>query len=62
MSKLMGIIFVVVGVALVMWGYNIFDSVGSQVTRSLGGDASIQAWGGMIVGAICIVMGLAKIK
>ena len=61
-NKIIGIILIVVGVALAAWGYNIYDSAGSQVSRTLSGDAPIEAWAGMVGGAICIIIGIFKLK
>jgi len=61
-NKVIGIVFIVVGIALAVWGYNIYDSAGSQVSRALSGDAPIEAWAGMVGGAISIVFGIFKIK
>lgn len=61
-NKVIGIVLIVIGVALAAWGYNIYDSAGSQITRALSGDAPIEAWVGMVGGAICIVLGIFKVK
>lgn len=61
-NKLIGIVLLVVGVALVAWGYNIYDSASAQITRAVSGDTPIEAWGGMVGGAICIVIGILNIK
>lgn len=61
-NKLIGIALVVIGVALAAWGYNVYDSFGSQVSRTFSGDAPIEAWAGMAGGALCIVIGILKIK
>ena len=61
-NKYIGIILIIVGVALAFWGYNIYDSAGSQVSRALSGDTSIEAWAGMIGGAICVAIGIYKVK
>lgn len=61
-KKNIGIILIIVGVALAFWGYNIYDSAGSQVSRALTGDAPMKAWAGMIIGAICIGIGVSKVK
>ena len=60
--KVIGIILIIVGVALVAWGYNIYDSAGSQLTRALSGDTPIEAWLGIIGGAIAVVIGIKRIK
>ena len=61
-NKIIGIVLLVIGIALAAWGFNIYDSAGSQVSRALSGDAPIEAWAGMVGGAICIVIGILKIK
>jgi uncharacterized membrane protein YidH (DUF202 family) len=61
-NKVIGIILIVVGVALAAWGYNIYNSAGSQFSRALSGDAPIEAWAGMAGGVICIVFGILKVK
>ncbi|MBY5991768.1 DUF3185 family protein [Ferrimonas balearica] len=61
-NKIVGIVLLVIGVALAAWGYNIYDSASSQVTRALSGDAPMEAWAGMIGGAICALIGLFKLK
>ena len=61
-NKNIGIILVIVGVALVFWGYNIYDSAGSQVSRALTGDAPVEAWVGMVGGAICVALGVYKVR
>ena len=62
MNKIIGIVLVIGGVALAMWGYNIYDSAGSQISRALNGDVPVKAWAGMVGGAICIAIGVLKIK
>ena len=61
-NKYIGIILIIVGVAFAFWGYNIYDSAGSQVSRALSGDVPIEAWAGMIGGAICVAIGIYKLK
>jgi drug/metabolite transporter (DMT)-like permease len=61
-KKIIGIILTIAGVALVIWGYNIYDSAGSQVSRALSGDTPIEAWAGMVGGAICALLGITRLK
>ena len=61
-NKYIGIVLIVVGVALAVWGYDVYDSAGSQITRAFNGDAPWEAWAGMVGGAICIVTGALRIK
>ncbi|MGS2720725.1 DUF3185 family protein [Paraglaciecola aestuariivivens] len=61
-NKLIGIVLIVIGVALAVWGYNVFDSAGAQISRALSGDTPIEAWLGMVGGVICVAFGLMRIK
>lgn len=61
-NRLIGIVLIVVGVALAAWGYDVYDSAGSQVTRALNGEAPMEAWVGMVVGAIFIGIGISRLK
>ncbi|NVJ61966.1 MAG: DUF3185 family protein [Gammaproteobacteria bacterium] len=61
-NKIIGIALIVIGVALAIWGYDVYDSAGSHVTRALSGDTPIEAWLGMGGGAICIIVGVLRLK
>ncbi|MCG6202809.1 DUF3185 family protein [Psychromonas antarctica] len=61
-TKIIGIVLIVVGAALAMWGYNIYDSASSQLSRTLSGDTPIEAWVGMVGGVISILVGITKLK
>ena len=62
MNKMIGIVFMIVGVAAATWGYGVYDSAGSQLTRAFSGDAPLDAWAGMIGGAILTLVGITKVK
>ena len=61
-KKIIGIILIIAGVVLVAWGYNIYDSAGSQITRALNGDTPLEAWIGLVGGLTCVVVGITKVK
>jgi uncharacterized membrane protein YidH (DUF202 family) len=61
-NKIIGIVLIIAGVALAMWGYSIFDSASSQVSRALNGDTPIEAWAAMVGGAISVVVGITRVK
>ncbi len=61
-SKHIGIVLIVVGVALILWGYNVYDSAGSQISRAFSGDTPIEAWVGLVGGAVCLLFGILKVK
>lgn len=62
MNKIIGVVLIIIGVIAAMWGYNLYDSASSQVSRALSGDAPIEAWVGMIGGVICVLVGIIKVK
>lgn len=61
-NKIIGIILIILGTALAIWGYDIYDSAGSQITRAFNGDTPLEAWAGMVGGALCILVGVSKVK
>ncbi len=61
-NKLLGIVLIIVGLALAVWGYNVFDSAGAEISRAFTGDSPIEAWLGMVGGVICIAVGITKIR
>ncbi|MGX5173009.1 DUF3185 family protein [Aliikangiella sp. IMCC44653] len=61
-NKIIGVMLIVVGVALAWWGYNVYDAAMSQIERALSGSTPIEAWVGLVGGAIVIIVGLFKLK
>ena len=61
-NKIIGIVLIVIGTALAIWGYNVYDSAGSQLNRAFSGETPVEAWAGMVGGAICIVLGIFRVK
>lgn len=61
-NKIIAIALIVAGVALAIWGYNIYDAASSQITRTLSGDTPIEAWAGMVGGVIAVLVGFKKLK
>ncbi len=61
-SKLLGVILIIIGIALCVWGYDVYDSAGAAFERAFSGDTPIEAWLGLIGGAILIVFGAFKLK
>jgi uncharacterized membrane protein YidH (DUF202 family) len=61
-NKIIGIALIVIGAALAMWGYNIYDSASSQITRALSGDIPIEALAAMVGGVISILIGATRLK
>ena len=61
-NKIIGIALIIVGVVLAMWGYDIYDSASSQLSRALSGDTPIEAWAGMVGGVVCVLVGITRLK
>ncbi len=61
-NKIIGIVLIIAGAALATWGYNIYDSASSQVTLAISGDVPIEAWAGMVGGAISVLVGITRLK
>lgn len=61
-NKIIGIILIIVGTALAIWGYNIYDSASSQLSRALNGETPIEAWAGMVGGVIAVLTGITRLK
>jgi uncharacterized membrane protein YidH (DUF202 family) len=61
-NKIIGIVLIIVGVFLAMWGYDIYESAGAQITRALDGDTPMKAWAGMAGGIIAVLIGITRLK
>ncbi len=61
-NKIIGIVLIIAGVVLAMWGYDIYDSASSQLSRALRGDTPIEAWAGMVGGVVCVLVGITRLK
>jgi uncharacterized membrane protein YidH (DUF202 family) len=61
-NKILGVVLIIVGAALAMWGYNVYDAAASQISRTLSGDTPMEAWAGMVGGAICVLVGISRLK
>ena len=61
-NKIIAVVLIIVGVALAYWGYNVYDSASSQFSRAFSGDSPVKAWGGMIGGVVCVLLGISRLK
>lgn len=57
-KKLIGLVLMVVGVGLAIWGYRMSGSFGSQLNQALSGSYGDKVMLLYIGGAVCIVAGL----
>ncbi|MES0371955.1 MAG: DUF3185 family protein [Mariprofundaceae bacterium] len=61
-NKIIGIALLIIGAGLLFWGYDIYDSASSQVSRALSGEAPMKAYIMLVGGAVCVVMGILRVK
>jgi len=61
-NKIIGVVLIVAGVGLLFWGYDIYDSAGSQVSRAISGEAPMKAYALLIGGAVSAILGVLKLK
>ncbi|MDZ7642566.1 MAG: DUF3185 family protein [Desulfurivibrio sp.] len=56
--KIIGIVLVVLGIGLAIWGYQLSGSVGSQITQTVTGSDTDKVMTFYISGAIGFVVGI----
>jgi drug/metabolite transporter (DMT)-like permease len=61
MQKIVGVICLVVGILLLLWGHNITNSVGSQVQQIFTGSPTDRAVHFYIGGAVLAILGVPLI-
>ena len=57
-NKIIGIVLLIVGVALLVWGYNISQSLSGQLSQTFSGSPGDKAMYMYIGGAICAALGV----
>ena len=60
--KIIGIVLVVLGIGLALWGYQLSGSVGSQITQAVTGSDTDKVMTFYITGAISFVVGIYLFK
>ena len=56
--KIIGIVLVVFGIGLAIWGYQLSGSVGSQITQAVTGSDTDKVMTFYIAGAVCFFIGI----
>jgi uncharacterized membrane protein len=56
-SSTIGIILLVAGIALLLWGINLYGAFGNKLTRAFTGASTNETMIFLIAGAICTVLG-----
>lgn len=57
-TKILGIVLVVIGIGLVIWGYQLSGSVGSRITQAVTGSDTDRVMAFYIGGAASFVVGI----
>jgi len=56
-SKQIGIVLLIIGVGLLIWGFNLYGAFGSKLARTIGGSPSTETMLILIGGAVCAGLG-----
>ena len=59
-SKMIGVVLLVVGVVLLVWGIDVYGAFGSKLGRTISGDISNKALILFASGGICAGLGIYK--
>lgn len=57
-KQMLSLVLLVAGVGLLIWGYNISQSVSGQVAQAFSGSPGNKAMTLYIVGAVCTALGI----
>lgn len=61
-SQLTAIVLLVAGIALLIWGSDLYGAFGSKLTRALDGSVDIKTIVVLVAGGVCTLLGLAKLS
>jgi len=61
-NKIIGNALIILGFALMYWGYEAYNEAVAQVHNTAGGGAPLQTWIGVIMGMINVFVGYRKLK
>ncbi len=61
-KKLIGLLLLVIGVVLILWGVQMYGSFGSELSRAFSGSPTDKTIAAFIVGAVSLVAGLFLVK
>jgi len=56
-SSKIGVILLVVGIGLLLWGINLYGAFGNKLARTFSGSSSNETMIFLIAGAVCTVLG-----
>ncbi|WP_020676822.1 DUF3185 family protein [Geopsychrobacter electrodiphilus] len=61
-SQLMAIILLIAGIALLIWGSDLYGAFGNKLTRALDGSVDTKTIVVLVAGGVCTLLGLAKLR
>ena len=61
-NKLIGIAFLIVGLGVLVWAYNMSSSLGGQVEQMVSGSISMKALLAYGIGAVFIFVGVKRMR
>jgi len=61
-SRLIGGVLLIAGVALLVWGFNLYGSFGNKLSRALDGSVDAKTIAALAGGGICTLLGLIKLS
>jgi len=61
MNKQIGIILLVLGIGLLIWGFNLYGAFSSHVSRVFTGSPTDKTIAVLITGAVCAALGLFQL-
>jgi hypothetical protein len=61
MNKQIGIILLVLGIGLLIWGFNLYGAFSSHVSRVFTGSPTDKTTAVLITGAVCAALGLFQL-
>jgi hypothetical protein len=62
MNKLIGLILLVVGIGLLIWGISMTDSFKSKISRAFTGSPTDKTMVVLIAGGVCTVLGAYQLS
>jgi len=60
-SQLIGIILLVAGIALLVWGFNLYGAFTNKLTRAIDGSVDGKTVAVLVGGGVCSLLGLFKL-
>jgi hypothetical protein len=61
-SQLTAIILLVAGIALLIWGSDLYGAFGNKVTRAIDGSVDVKTIVVLVAGGVCTLLGLARLR